>query len=398
VLVGSIATLRYDLAVVTERDLLGASALFWLVALVSLMVFAVASVCLVALGQMDFLPASMQADDGVGLIVLWLFFFVVSQIFMVWRLRNAEFFQISVAQFANASIASILQIYGGMVLGGGAYWLILGSIAGQFAALSIFLAGSFRTGGRPAGLCECYDQMREMALKHRRFVQYTLPYTVFGAIRDRVPVMLVGVLATGREFGLYSQAWRLANVPAGLTGSIVRPVLFQSAAERGLASLESPVKRILMVVVLSGAPMLAALVYRSEHIFGWVLGEQWREIGPYMAALAFPALAFSLSNWMDRMLDTAGKQHLNLVAEMVCGISSTLGLALVLMSDAGLYRALVLQSVLLTLNYLFFVYLTFCVAGYARSFLLYLALLAVLVFGACMLLLQWLLPNLGVAL
>jgi O-antigen/teichoic acid export membrane protein len=230
------------------------------------------------------------------------------------------------------------------------------------------------------------DKIPALAWKHRRFVQFSLPYTLLGAIRDRLPVFILANWTTSHNLGLYSQAWRLSSVPAGLTGSTIRPVLFHSAVERGVGALETQISQILTMLVAAGAPLLAILTMRYDAIFGLLLGEGWRPIGPYIAALGFPFFALALSNWMDRLLDVVEKQHLNLWTAFVCALTSTLALIFALAFSADLLTAVIAQSVTLTLNYLFFIYLTFEIAGFKRLVLLRLLLLALGLFAASALL------------
>jgi O-antigen/teichoic acid export membrane protein len=393
VFLGAVATLRYDLALVVEREAQDASALFWLMFILLLVVFACAVLAMTLAAHFGWLFRESQIHDSMYLAGGWLLLFMLTQIWSCWHLHHGAFLIISIAQLGNAVAMNTIQFYGAMAHEGGGFWLIAGSIGGQTVALVVFLASGLRTDMHPMGFSACAHRIRGMAWKHRRFVQYSLPYTFFGAIRDRLPVLLLGFWGTSRELGLFSQAWRLSNVPAGLTGSAIRPVLFHGAAEHGLAVLEKQIGRILTLLILLGTPLLAVLAHRSEDIFGFVLGERWRAIGPFLAIMAFPALAFSLSNWMDRLLDATGKQHLNLWTEMACGLSSTLGLVLVLISGAGLLWAVVTQSVLLTLNYLFFVYLTYRVAGYDRGVLVRLLMLAIGLYLGVSFLMQGIWPG-----
>lgn len=392
VFLGAVATLRYDLALVVEREAPDASALFWLLLISSLVVFACAVLGMVLAANAGWLFRESQIAGSMYLVGAWLLLFMLTQIWSGWHLHHGAFLIISIAQLGSAVAMNTIQFYGAMAHDGGGFWLVAGSIGGQIVALVVFLVSGLRTDMRPMRFSACAHRIRSMAWKHRRFVQYSLPYTFFGAIRDRLPVLILGFWSSSRELGLFSQAWRLSNVPAGLTGSAIRPVLFHGAAEHGLAVLESQIGRILTLLVLLGTPLLAVLAHRPEDIFGFVLGERWREIGPILAIMAFPALAFSLSNWMDRLLDATGKQHLNLWTEMACSLSSTLGLVLLLISGAGLLWAVVTQSALLTLNYLFFVYLTYRIAGYDRRVLMRLLILAVGLFFGVSLLLQGVWP------
>lgn len=387
VFLGAISTLRYDLAVVIERDAQDASALFWLTLIASLTVFVCVTVGMMVAAHLGWLFQASWVSGSMYLVGGWLLLFMLNQVWNSWHLRRGEFLIISIAQIGNAGVMNLIQFYGAIAQGGGGFWLVLGSIGGQIMALMVLLISGLRADFRPMWLSACAHRIRNMAWKHRRFVKYTLPYTLFGAIRERAPVLLLSLFTTSQELGIYSQAWRLANVPAGLTGGAVRPVLFHAVAERGLQPLEAPIKKIMTLFILIGAPLLAVVSNRPEDFFGLLLGEPWRAIGPFLAVLAFPALAFALSNWMDRLMDAAGHQHINLWTEIASGITSTFALVLVLVSGAGMLWAVIAQSAMLTLNYLFFIYLTYRVAGYDHRILNHMLALGVGLFlGVTMLL------------
>ena len=395
VFLGAISTLRYDLAVVIEHDAQDASALFWLTLIASLTVFVCVTVGMMVATQSGWLFQESWVSGSMYLVGGWLLLCMLNQVWNSWYLRRGAFLIISIAQLGNAGVMNLIQFYGAMAQAGGGFWLVVGSIGGQIVALMVLLISGLRADFRPMCLSACAHRIRTMAWKHKRFVHYSLPYTLFGALRDRAPVLLLGLWTTSKELGLYSQAWRLANVPAGLTGGAVRPVLFNGAAERGLPALEATIGKIMTLLVMVGVPFLAVVSHRPEDFFGLLLGERWRAIGPLLAAMAFPALAFALSNWMDRLMDAAGHQDINLWTEMASGITSTSALVLVLISGAGLLWAVIAQSVILTLNYLFFIYLTYRVAGYDRSVLIRLLTLAAGLYFGVTLLLQVLWPHFG---
>lgn len=386
--VGAMASLRYDLAIVVEREPSDASALFWLVLLSSLIVTCVAFGCMEFAAYRGWLFAGGELAEVRYCIGAWLLLLVLTQVFNAWHLHHGAFLVVSLSQIASAGVMNIVQLLGAFADPGNSAWLVFGSLAGQGAAFLVVLASVGRRDMRPLGLASALPRMGDLAWKHRRFVQYTLPFTFFNAIRERVPVFLVGYLSTSHDSGLYSQAWRLSNVPAGVCGGALRPVLFHAAAEHGIGTLEGTVNRILLVLTVLGVPALAILSSRPETVFGWVLGESWRDTGPYAAALAFPALAFSMSSWMDRLLDAEGKQHFNLWSEVFAGLSSTLVLWLFYSSGAGLLWAVAAQSAVLTFSYMAVMAMTYKVGGFRYSFLLWLLLFAVCLFAAVSMLLR----------
>jgi O-antigen/teichoic acid export membrane protein len=154
------------------------------------------------------------------------------------------------------------------------------------------------------------------------------------------------------------------NFPVGLTSSAIRPVVFHSAAKEGLLAQESRINRILTALVVAGSPWLAIVLFKPEELFGLILGDTWARAGVYAAVIAVPVFLFALRNWMDRILDVAGRQDLNLMVEFVSAVTSLAGLAGMLASGSSVFDAVVVQSSILAVNYAIFMFIAFQVAGY----------------------------------
>ena len=380
---GAIATLRYDLSIVVEKDDKTASALFWLSTLLVTFLLVFIIIVILFLHNYDlFFFENLERFEVVFFIGCWSFSSAFLPIFNAWALRQEKFLFISLTQLLTACVCVGIQIYGGVGENGQGdeAWLIRGSALGMLSGLLFLIALSIQKKYRPDALLVVYKEIIYAARKHKRFVHFSLPFTIFGIFRDRVPILVVGHWVSNYDTGLYSQAWRLSNVPAALTGAVVRSVLFREAAKQGLGALELPINRILRIIIVLAAPLLALLVHDSERFFGWLLGGRWSEIGMLVTPLAFPAVIFSISNWMDRLLDSAQKQHINLVTEIVCSITSMSALIIMLFLEVGIYIAVTVQSIVLSLNYMLLIYMTYKVAGYRRIELLKLLLLSFLLF------------------
>jgi O-antigen/teichoic acid export membrane protein len=98
-----------------------------------------------------------------------------------------------------------------------------------------------------------------------------------------------------------------------------------------------------------------------------VLGDQWLDAGYLAAVLVFPAALFTITNWMDRLLDAVGRQDVNLKVETVAGFSSVGVLWLALAAGYSLTVAVLLQSVALVLSYIGFIWICYGIAGWPRS-------------------------------
>jgi O-antigen/teichoic acid export membrane protein len=382
--VGAIASFRYDLAIVVERDDIMASALFWLATLCACVVALLTTLILLAINLTGVFRQDWISDGGaLGITLFWVVCATISPAFTGWSLRKGRFSVISATQIAIAASTLAVQAAGGLLSGGNASWkwLLVGSAVGQVVGLAVLSAQFLMKHGRPRSIENTYRSIVSAARQHFNFVKFSLPFTVFGAVRDRLPLFVVGSWASARDLGLYSQSWRLSNVPAGLTGAVIRPVLFHASAAEGLATLEATINRILLLLIIAGVPLLALVVAFPTEILGLILGERWKDIGPIIAPLLVPAFVFSISNWMDRLLDSTGRQDLNLVTEIVSALTSILALLAAFYLGLGIHAAVVVQSLVLTINYAAFICIVYKVAGYRLGILGLLVIIALMLFG-----------------
>jgi hypothetical protein len=192
---------------------------------------------------------------------------------------------------------------------------------------------------------------------------------VLSLVRERGPVIIIAGLQTPLLVGIYSQAWRLTHVPSGLTSAALRPVFFHRAATQGLSMQNKPVNRIVCLLLTACSPWIGLIVFGHSTLFEILFGAQWIETGRLSAILVVPAALFVVTNWMDRLLDVAGRQDINLRTELVVGLGSSGVLGGTLAAGGSLTLAVALQSVVLTVAYIWFLWVCYGVAGWPRSLL-----------------------------
>lgn len=359
VVAGSLLSFRFDLGLVIERDSAVASDLF----------FAILSiVCTMALvlGFLLVLSMGYLREFGVGPLYAalgwsWLALVGLGVACQSWLMREGAFAQISTGAVANAIVANLVQLAG--ALSGDGVWLVIGSVVGQ-AATTLFYARSVRRSAeapmRPANT----RAMIAALASNRRFLQFSLPFTVLSLLRERAPIFIAGAFGTAAQVGLYSQAWRLTHLPSAFTSAALRPVFFHRAATEGLAAQGPAIDRIMRWLLVVSSPWMALLVFGGDTLFAIVLGPRWQGVGGLSAILVLPASLFMMTNWMDRLLDSIGRQDVNLKLEAVAAISSVGCLWAALASGRSLPEAVALQSVALTLSYLAVLWICYGAAGW----------------------------------
>ena len=301
---GSLVSLRFDLALVLERNLELACSLFY--AVISVVV-ACCIVCALLIGiSIGFL--GFAGIDGTTAVLGWSWLVLVglAVVLQSWLMRVGAFASISVAIVSNAVVTNIVQLAGGV--SGHGIWLIIGSIAGQ-AAAALFYVWSIVSGTeRPVWRWLTFSETSQLLSQYRRFPQFSLPFTVLSLLRDRAPIFIIGAFSPPALVGLYSQAWRLTHFPSGLTSAALRPVFFHRAATEGLTAQGAAVDRFVRWLLLASSPWIGLVAFGNDALFNLVLGDQWQGAGYLAAVLVFPLRCLpSPIGWIACSTPSAGR-------------------------------------------------------------------------------------------
>jgi O-antigen/teichoic acid export membrane protein len=213
--------------------------------------------------------------------------------------------------------------------------------------------------------------MLSMLRKNQRFPKISLPFTILSLLRERAPIFIIGLFGPPAAVGLYSQAWRLTHFPSGLTSAALRPVFFHRTASEGLAAQGATIDRLVRSLLLASSPAIGFVAFGNDALAEALLGPQWRGAGQLAAMLVFPAALFTITNWMDRLLDAVGRQDVNLKVEMIAGLSSIGAFWGALGAGTSLTTAVFLQCVALSISYLWFLWMCYRVAGWPRAGLVF---------------------------
>lgn len=346
--VGTTATLRYELAIVIEPADDDAATLFWTCLGIGLLTATLAGAIIYFIASQ--LGNPLTADFSVmALCAVWLGAMVGNQPVQCWLLRSGKFGANSIclatatigSNVAQLALVQVLPGFSGLVAGSA-----LGTLVGAICGVALVAR-------QPPPMIGGVATVRTLLARNRRFPIYSLPFTLLSLARERAPILALALFAPAAQVGAYSQAWRLISLPAGLTSSALRPVVFHAAARDGIAMVQPLIATLLAVIAVMGAPWLGVIAAQPQWTFGALLGPAWQIAGSYAAILAVPALLFAMSNWLDRVFDAAQRSDLNLKLEILAVVLSLGGFAGALLMGWPLIWVIVLQSVGLVTSYLF---------------------------------------------
>ena len=204
-----------------------------------------------------------------------------------------------------------------------------------------------------------------MLREHHRFVIFSTPYTVFGVLRDRAVIFVLGAFVPAAGVGHYAFAHRILNFPVSLASTGIRPVLFREAASKSVRAVEASAHRLLRGLVIIASPALVLFLFHHDTLFGLAFGPKWTGSSELGLILIWAAFTFLLSNWMDRLYDVLSLQRLSLFLEVAFGVLSLLVLWSALRLDYSLEVALSGHCATLVVYNIVFTVMIYHRAGWA---------------------------------
>lgn len=364
-IVGVVASARYELAVVLPPDGRTAADLFWAaigtVAIGSIAVAALAALAAergaLGLGG-TFGPAESAAVHGLGVLAAGGYAMLVG-----WCIRSGRFGLASGSQVVQAIVTVGVQFAAATAVKPSAHGLVWGFVLGLAVADAFMVAGLLASRQAPGRWSGPSQSVAALA-RFRRFPLLSMPTMLCSTSRDRAAVLVMERWLDRTPIGEYAIIQRLANFPVSLVNSAVRPVLFNEAARSGAASLESRVIAILRLLLLVTMPWLAVTLVLADDLLPWLLGPRWQGRGDVLRILVLPAYAAMAVTWLDRLLESEGRQRLALGIEAMSALASLASLAVGLAVGGDLVAGLAGQALALVSCSVGYLIVVFRVAGY----------------------------------
>lgn len=365
VIFASIAVFRYELAVVLPDTHEEAANVLAVCLLIAVFLAGFAALLLPLLGHW-LLGKSFHEELKIWLWVIPPFILAagIYQAALSWCTRTEEFVWYSLLQVILPLLTVLSQITVALLGWNTAGGLIIGTIIGQFASAVFVGYLTYRKYGVLIVKSVHPRKVREAFIRYKNYPLYMTPYTLVGTIRDRLVYFLLANFGGKAVLGFYSLSARLVNLPNSLVSSAIRPVFFQKAASTEFRTLEDPINRILHFLAIAVVPFWVLFLFHSMTLFALIFGPAWRDAGLYAAILSVPAIPLLLGNWLDRTFDALGRQRLAFTMELIFSIVTVIVLTLGMFIFKSVLVAVILQAVVLTIYYSYWLYALFRVAGF----------------------------------
>ncbi len=322
------AGLRYDSAIVLPLSDGPAVSLSGLVMSIALAVSTLIAAA-VLLGSSPALEAyrwpALAVHFGYGLAAATLIG-AMQRCLSAWNVRRRRFLWMGFGQFVFCLVSVVAQLSFVRVMDqlSALIWGFVLALVAQTACLS----GAASTVRRE--LSSGVPPLRAMRLaarKYRRFPTYMVGYALASSVRDRLVQVALGIGAGADIVGRFGLAYRVMFAPNSLVYSAVSPVFFAIASRGSRSSVGRFAAALVEAAFVALIVPYTAFAIEAPALTDALLSRKWHGTGPYLQALAGPALLLAATCWLDRAFDSFRRQRVAFSLEASFTVISVLFVA-----------------------------------------------------------------------
>ncbi|MEX0719721.1 MAG: oligosaccharide flippase family protein [Balneolaceae bacterium] len=347
--VGVNSTLRYHLAILLPDDDRDAAALSGLSIICTLSISLLTLLFLLILSEQIESWFDVVLPSVVYLIIP--FAIVVNAgtiIIRQWHIRYRAYGTAAVSEASQSLGNAGGQLGFGFTGLTSGLFLVLSSVIGQTIALLIYLQSLPRKVVFFSRNLFNARRIKEQALIHRKFPQYSTPGGIINKLAWELPSFLLLFFFNAEILGFYILGHRLLRMPVSLIGNSIGQVYF----ERGVASHKAGNLDVITelmqkrLVQLGFFPFLV-LTFVGEELFIIFFGSEWAIAGVFTQILAIwtfvwfisgpLSVVFNITNSQDKMLRIQALLFiLRFIGLLIGGLYGSAILAITLFAIAGI--------------------------------------------------------------
>jgi len=317
-IIGVVACLKYELAIVIPKEedeavaVLGVS--FLSVLVVS---FVVTVICLPGKAFIIDLLKQPSFSAYVVWLPLMVFLLGINLILNYWNARRNAFGRNAVARVAMSFTTQGIKLGGGILgpASGGA--LIFANIVGQFASAILQFFQVWRDKTIIIGSNLSWGRIRQAALKHCKFPIYSSWTSLLNAASQQMPVLIMSFFFESSIVGYYALGVGILSLPMSLIAASVSQVFYQKACTiKANNGKEISSKLFINLFALGFLPFAFITLYGKE-LFTVVFGAQWEIAGSYAQMLSIWSLFMFIARPLSMVISVYELQKIGLVLQII---------------------------------------------------------------------------------
>jgi len=345
------ATFRYEMAILIKEKSHPASSLL----LLSITIIIVSSLLLYLLGpQLGSLLGIGLIGEITSVFVAMFFLSAAIETLAVWHIGKKRFVIVTVGKLIQAASTVLSQIIFS------SKYEMLGLVYGFFIGLILgFIYYGWELFRKDAASLNYHDSIshiRLAAVIHRNFPLYSIWASVLNSVVNQLPVILFGKFFSVGVTGNYEMARRMTRAPLSLVGQSIFRVTSQHIGEMADDKKKSGEVLERLFSRMAGYAIIPFLiiVFFLDHVFSFVLGDQWATAGVY-AQIISPWLFSLFLSWpLTSAYNTFNYQARLVVFNIVFILCFLVAFSAHLLFGLGDLQVLIIMSVLSSLARLWY--------------------------------------------
>ena len=287
----SLATMRYDIAVVIAPTRQMAAALVLVIA-VGALVMTFVSAATVIIAPAYFVSKVSGLAEGqralILLVPLVLLLLTLQTALQAWMTREHKFQAMSLSQLVQALVTALVTIGLPFVAGASAKIAAAGAIIGLACGTLVCAWVSAKNlfediSSDPAS--NALDGMRRFKV----YPLYMLPYSLSSILSERILQLVIAAAYSTGTLGAYYVARQISSAPGTIVSVALRQAMFaHSARKEQIDVIKGRVERVLTLLIEVVAPALAYCLVWSSPIVNFLLGSRWTDLNDFIWWSLFP--------------------------------------------------------------------------------------------------------------
>ena len=311
-IVGGIACLRYDLAIMLPRQDINALNLF-AGSILSTAFISLMCVVLIGIAEQHLLNIFNieQSNEFIWLIPPMVFAIGTFSAGNYWYSRTKHFRRLAIIRVLNSFAANSLKLAMGFAGAVGGGILVLATFIGQLISNVTLYIKIWNSDGQ---LFKNHFEFRgilSLFKRYRRFPQYEIWSGILVDLSLKLPVFTIAYFFPPKQLGYFVFVQTIVRAPFNLIGESISKVFFQKAAsiKDNIAELSKWVENVFYF--LTSFFMLPALVVSiiGNDIFNLFFGSNWKQAGVYAQILIFSILVEFVTAPLSSLFNVLEKQQ-----------------------------------------------------------------------------------------
>ncbi len=318
VVVGGVASLRYDVCIPVPRRTETAVTLGRISAMLLVVVGAAVAIVVAVAIRSGALAAIGPVSPAVAaaLVFAGVIGYGGYQLLNYWAIRRRLYDALAQTRITRGAMQVAIQLGAGMASAGGA-GLVLGHATGHLFGLTAIGRDFVRSLRR-----DRFDQrrLRWTARHFGGFARLSAPAAVLSSLSLQLPAVLLAAFFGPTPAGWYAVAQRVIATPAGIVGAAVSQVFMGETAQLARTSPSALRRRFVRAVLVAGvvgAVPISLIAWGGPGLFAWALGDAFGEAGSFVRIMGLMFVAQFAVYPVSQTLHVLQRSDLQLLYEAV---------------------------------------------------------------------------------